>query len=100
MNTFELSVKAKFDLTNIARYTQKKWGRAKRNIYLKQLDDCFHLIADKPALGIDMTLIKKGYRKFPQNSHVIIYKPSNTKKITIVRILHHRMDVKLNLKQI
>ena len=98
MNAFELSAKAKFDLKNIARYTQKRWGRVKRNIYIKQLDDCFHLLADKPSIGIDMSFIKQGYMKFPQSSHLIIYKRTTETKITIVRILHHKMDVKLNLK--
>ena len=97
MNSFELSTKAKFDLKNIARYTQKKWGRTKRNIYIKQLDDCFHLLADKPSLGRAMSYIVQGYKKFPQSSHIIIYKLANKNKITIVRILHHKMDVKLNL---
>lgn len=97
MNSFELSTKAKFDLKNIARYTQKKWGRTKRNIYIKQLDDCFHLLADKPSMGRDMSYIVQGYKKFPQSSHIIIYKLANKNKITIVRILHHKMDVKLNL---
>ncbi len=98
MNSFELSAKAKFDLKNIARYTHKRWGRAKRNIYLKQLDDCFHLLANKPSIGLDMSFIKQGYRKFPQSSHMIIFKLANKNKITIIRILHHKMDVKLNLK--
>jgi len=79
------------------QYTQKKWGRVKWNIHIKQLDDCFHLLAEKTSKGIDMSYIKQGYMKFPQSSHMIFYKHLTKTKITIIRILHHKVDVKLIL---
>jgi len=33
MNQFVLSAKAKFDLIEIAKYTQLTWGQAQRNDY-------------------------------------------------------------------
>jgi len=44
-NAFELSNAAKSDLKNIALFTQKKWGKEQRNIYVKQFDDAFHMLA-------------------------------------------------------
>ena len=41
MATFTLTDKAKSDLKDIARFTQKRWGREQRNQYLKDLDACF-----------------------------------------------------------
>ena len=33
-----------------------------------------------------------GYRKFPEGSHVIFYKPGTTAVIEVIRILHRSMD--------
>jgi toxin ParE1/3/4 len=87
MPPFKLTAKAKSDLKNIARHTQKIWGREQRNSYLKQIDDTFHSLSDSPSLGISCDHIKPGYRKFPQGSHIIYYKPGTQVTIEIIRIL-------------
>lgn len=97
MPPFKLSVKAKSDLKDIARYTQNNWGREQRNIYLKQMDETFYALADSTALGIASDDIKPGYRKFPQGSHIIYYREGTVAKIEIIRILHKNMDAELNL---
>ena len=97
MNSFELTIKAKADLKNIAQYSDRKWGKSKRNNYIKQLDDCFHLLAEKPNLGFKIDFIHKGYMKFPQNSHMIFFKQITNSRIQIIRILHHKMDVKIHI---
>ena len=91
MNLFEISRKAKSDLCSIAIFTEKQWGKAQRNLYIKQFDDIFHLLADNPDLGIQCNYIRSGYRKFPQGSHIIFYKKSKS-RILIIRILHKAMD--------
>lgn len=96
MTPFKISAKARGDLKSIATYTQKRWGRAQRNIYLKQFDDIFHTLAGSPELGTHCDLIKPGYLKLPQGSHVIFYKHGSNCKIEIIRILHEKMDVDLN----
>lgn len=97
MSKFSLTEKAKNDLKNIARFTQKRWGKGQRNIYLKSLDDCFHQLTGKPAMGRTCDEIKTGYFKFPTGSHVIYYRSKTEKQIEIVRILHESMDVELQL---
>lgn len=99
MRSFRLSTKAKSDLKNIARYTQTKWGRDQRNRYLKQFDESFYLLCESPGIGKSCDLIKKGYRKLPQGSHVIFYKIGTDSKIEIIRILHKSMDVNPNLSE-
>jgi len=37
-------------------------------------DDSFWMLAENPNIGRNCDEIKNGYRKFPQGSHVIIYK--------------------------
>lgn len=92
MEPFELSKEAKNDLRSIAVFTEIRWGRAQRNVYIKQLDDAFSLLANNPDLGITCNYIRDGYKKFPQGSHIIFYKHSTLATILVVRILHKNMD--------
>ncbi len=98
MGTFTLTQKAKADLRSIAAYTQRKWGKEKRRIYLRQFDDSFHMLAESPRLGVQCDFIKSGYRKFPVASHLIFYINISSSQIEIVRVLHKRMDAKSQLE--
>jgi toxin ParE1/3/4 len=93
MKKFVLTRKAKADLFAIAVFTEKNWGKEQRNIYIKQFDDAFHLLAESQQIGKPCDYIKNGYRKFPQGSHIIFYKNNTKEKIVIIRILHKNMDV-------
>jgi len=93
MTPFKLTAKAKTDLKKIAIYTEKPWGKSQRNLYLKEMDDAFHLISDTPSIGHECDFIKEDYRKFPQGSHIIFYKSGTTFRIEIIRVLHKNMDV-------
>jgi len=93
MKSFELTKEAKEDLRKIAKYTEKRWGRNQRDLYIKQFDDDFHLLAESPPVGKQCDYIKNGYRKFPQGSHIIFYREGEKSKITIIRILHKNMDI-------
>jgi toxin ParE1/3/4 len=97
MKAFELTRKAKQDLRKIAIYTENRWGRKQRYLYVKQFDDVFHFLADAPLVGKKCDYIKTGYRKFPQGSHIIFYREGTDTKITIIRILHKSMDVESRL---
>ena len=78
------------------RFTQDRWGRDQRNIYIKQFDDAFHMLSDTPLSGKYCDQIRAGYKKFPTGSHIIFYKDGTDSIIQIIRILHKRMDVDLN----
>jgi toxin ParE1/3/4 len=97
MKPFALTRKAKADLHSIATFTQQRWGLKQRNLYLKQLDETFHLLADSPELGKRCDHILPGYRKFPQGSHVVFYKDGGTSKIEIIRVLHQSMDIETQI---
>ncbi|WP_333875656.1 type II toxin-antitoxin system RelE/ParE family toxin [Methylobacter sp.] len=96
MPSFRLTKQAKDDLKSIARYTQEIWGRDQRNKYLGILDNCFHLLADEPDLGVACDEIRKNYRKFCIERHIIFYRKV-ADDIDVVRILHCRMDVEKQL---
>ncbi|HEY0924046.1 type II toxin-antitoxin system RelE/ParE family toxin [Rheinheimera pacifica] len=93
MKAFTLTLAAKTDLKEIALFTQRRWGIAQRNIYLKQFDAAFGLLAKSPEIGKSCDEIRQHYRKFPQGSHVIFYQKSGSQSIRIIRILHKGMDV-------
>jgi len=95
MPSFKLSAKAKIDLKKIAFFTEKRWGRAQRNAYLLQFDQCFHQLGDNPAMGTTCDQVRTGYRQFPQGSHLIFYKISDKDIVEIIRILHKNMVPKL-----
>jgi len=93
MELFQLTREAKSDLRAIALFTENRWGKTQRNLYIKQLDDAFRLLSKNVDVGFACDNIRKGYRKFPQGSHIIFYKPDAAHGILIVRILHKNMDV-------
>ncbi|MUK48266.1 type II toxin-antitoxin system RelE/ParE family toxin [Aliivibrio fischeri] len=93
MKPFTLTIAAKNDLKDVATFTARRWGKEQRNIYLKQFDDSFWLLAENPDIGKGCDEIRNGYRKFPQGSHVIFYKQTGSQQIQIIRILHKSMDI-------
>ena len=98
MGAFTLTKKAKADLKSIATYSQKKWGKAQRRIYIRQFDNVFHMLSKTPSIGNNCDFIKPGYLKFPVSSHIVFYHSNSQSNIEIVRILHKRMDAKSQLK--
>ena len=97
MPSFTLSNKAKDDLKEIGRYTEKTWGRKQRNVYLGMLDACFHQMAAKPTKGKECREIRDGYRKLTAGSHVIFFRQTSDDTIEIIRVLHGRMDIETRL---
>ena len=93
MGSFSLTNAAKADLRNIAKFTERQWGREQRKNYLKGIDDAFCLLADSPSLGISCDYIAPELRKHPFQSHVIYYDIASATRVLIVRVLHKRMDV-------
>jgi toxin ParE1/3/4 len=97
MKPFALTRTAQADLRSIAIFTEGRWGVEQRNVYIKQFDDAFHLLAASPSLGKNCDDIMPGYRKFPQGSHVIFYKDATDSVIEVIRILHQSMDVETKI---
>jgi toxin ParE1/3/4 len=96
VTAFRLTSKAVEDLRSIGRFTQNRWGREQRNIYLRRLDGSFRTIARQPTIGAACDHIREGYRKYHVGRHFIFYRLVET-HIQIVRILHERMDVEKHI---
>ena len=79
------------DLKNIGRYSERTWGKAQRNLYLKSLENRFKWLADSPLLGRHRTEICEGYFSFPEGQHVVFYL-IGSETIDIIGIPHKDMD--------
>jgi plasmid stabilization system protein ParE len=55
MKKVTITPKARADLKDISRYTDKKWERKQRLKYIKQLKDRISYLANKQRWGINVT---------------------------------------------
>ncbi len=99
MPGFVLTKAANADLKAIGHYTQATWGRDQRTRYLTLLDTGFRALADNPLMGKECDDIRPGYRKHQIERHIAFYRQSGSGQIEIVRVLHERMDMKVNLSE-
>lgn len=98
MKKFRLAKTADSDMRKIAEYTKEQWGVKQRDIYIEEMFITFSQLANAPQMGTKIDNIRKGYRKFPQGSHIIFFREAtNIYNIEIIRILHNRMDVDTHL---
>lgn len=90
--TVRITPRAYVDLRNIARYTLRQWGKAQRDVYIRDLDRRFSWLAEQPHAGKHRPDIQEGYFCFPQGSHLIFYLIREG-GIDIIGIPHKAMDV-------
>jgi toxin ParE1/3/4 len=51
MAKYRVTPRAEEDLKSIGRHTQQYWGRAQRNVYLKNLKNRFFWLVENPTHG-------------------------------------------------
>jgi len=88
---------AREDLKDIGRHTQKVWGRAQRNSYLRDLDRVFSQLATDPTKGRDRSDLRPGLMAAPCNKHMVFFRRDPQGQVVILRILHQRMDFERRL---
>jgi toxin ParE1/3/4 len=91
MKKATITPKARDDLKDISRYTDKKWGRQQRYKYIKQLKDRISYLADNPQMGRKRNEIIGFPYSYHEGRHVIFYRTS-AEGIEILRVLHDSMD--------
>lgn len=91
MSQVILSPKAKSDLSDIWDYTLAEWGIDQAEKYVRDLWTAMQKQVRDPSASVDISDIRKGYRKFRSDSHVIFFRLTPA-GIDVVRILHQRMD--------
>jgi toxin ParE1/3/4 len=92
MRALRLSPKAQSDLDAIWNYTTQNWNERQAETYLTSLEQAMQLLCINPLMGVDISYIREGYRKFSVASHLLIY-VVRTDSLDVMRILHKSMDV-------
>lgn len=89
--TFRITPRAREDLKNIGRYSERMWGKNQRNIYLKNIENRFKWLAENPLLGKHRIDLCATYYSYPEGRHVVFYL-INSNSIDIIGIPHKEMD--------
>ena len=71
---------------------------AQRDAYRGAINQAFATLSANPQIGRAQDEIAPGLRSFPVRQHVIYYRVG-TGTLTIVRILHGRMDAARHLEE-
>ena len=99
MAQYRFTRQAENDLDSIMDFSFQKWGAKQSLIYLDGLEELAQNLANFPDLGTDRTRLFKGLLSFPYLSHVLFY-TKQPHGITVVRVLHKRMEPKRHLLQL
>jgi len=91
MAVFRLTADAKASLMQIARYTQKTWGRKQRVTYLGMMDVCFSSLAVNSMQGRSRPDLHHALRSYPAGKHIVFY-IARQDHVVIVNVLHERTD--------
>jgi toxin ParE1/3/4 len=97
MKGYRLRPAAEVDLDNIWNYTAITWSadQAERNV--SGLFDAFASIADNPALGARVDLLREGYRRFKRGHHLIFCVIASGGEVEVIRALHESSDLPQHL---
>jgi toxin ParE1/3/4 len=95
MAEYRLAPKAEDDLDAIWRYSFEQWGVEQADVYVDVLTAAFAQLAEAPMIAPACEQIRKGYRKWPVERHVVYFRRT-TYGIAVIRILHDRMDAPLH----
>jgi toxin ParE1/3/4 len=94
MNTpYIISKKATEDLEQIWAYTYFRWSEIQADNYYNLLIENIEFLSQNVTIGRCIDYIRKGYKCFSAEQHIIFYTVSTKNTIRIVRILHQKMDI-------
>ncbi len=88
---YRLAPRAESDLEEIWLYTSENWSFDQADRYHNAIVDAFEDLAAGRWTGRPVD-IREGYFKHPVGAHFIFYRFTRS-GLTVVRVLHQRMDV-------
>jgi toxin ParE1/3/4 len=97
MKSLIYSPRAARDLDEIYDFTEANWGFQQAEDYIFQIRDSCRSLSAGGNLGRPATRIRHGYLMIRCGSHFIIYRQTAS-AITIIRILHQRMNITAHLR--
>ncbi|MFA6152180.1 MAG: type II toxin-antitoxin system RelE/ParE family toxin [Chitinophagaceae bacterium] len=93
---YEISEKALEDLGEIWLYTVELWSVQQADRYYQLIIDEIEYIAQYPDSGKSIDFVKVNYHVSKVKSHLIFYRQVNN-RVSIIRILHEKMDIENRL---
>jgi toxin ParE1/3/4 len=87
---------AQRDLEGIFDHSVRQWGLMQALQYTQALESALVKLAESPAQGQDCDRIRNGYRRRLVARHFVYFQAADY-GISIVRILHARMDAPRHL---
>jgi toxin ParE1/3/4 len=96
MAEYRLSPAAESDMEGIWRYTAKQWGIEQAHRYTDTVTAAFQELADAPKTAPACDHIRVGYRRRGVERHIIYFRIT-AYGISVVRVLHDRMDAARHL---
>ena len=94
---FRLSPLAEADLEEIWLYTLRQWSIKQADAYHRNIIAAIADLACGRVIG-QQTDIREGYWKFKSGMDIIYYRES-CDHLDVIRMLHGRMDVELQLEE-
>jgi len=85
------------DLIDLFVYGAQQFGLSKAEAYFQDIEKVQQFLAENPFVGNERREFKPPVHIHQHKKHLIIY-TIETDSIQIVRVLHHRMDVKSHLQ--
>jgi toxin ParE1/3/4 len=79
------------------RFSAETWGSAQRDNYRAALDQALTTLGRSPHIGRVRDEISHGLRSYRVEQHIIFYRVA-ADTVTILRILHQKMDVDQHLE--
>ncbi|PDT13273.1 type II toxin-antitoxin system RelE/ParE family toxin [Rhizobium sp. M1] len=96
MKAVVLSPAAADDIDRIYDYTEEKWGRGQAEDYIFALRDDCEALAAQTKRGRKIIGSRSGYSALAFRSHFIVYAETE-EALTVIRILHRRMNIAAHL---
>ena len=96
MAEYRLTPAAEGDLEGIWLYTAEQWGVNQANRYIDILSATFSELAQHPNTAAACDHIRPGYRRRSVAQHMIYFRIT-AYGISIIRVLHDRMDLQRSL---
>jgi toxin ParE1/3/4 len=93
---YRLTQAADKDLSDISAYSYREFGEQQADRYFESLEESLARLGDNPLLGVDVSSVRRGYRRRIHRRHAIYYKTIPT-GVLIVRILGPGMSAEPNL---
>jgi toxin ParE1/3/4 len=94
-----LTLEAQGDFRDIIQCTIETWGEAQSFVYQDKLTMGLETLRRNPRIGRSREDILPDYRVYNVGKHIIIYWLTG-RSITVIRILHERMDPTKHLRSV